>query len=164
MFLTTYPTGEIRSSKRCLAGYKKKEKKKKKSRLEEGVVIDFSHDEECGNLLSPSVQNLSDISSDECLTSSNDDNEGNIFLLIFLDDLFFLFCSTMVDFINNDNERNILLHIFLEDLFFYFVLQWSTSLTIIRNEIFYCIFFLKTCFFYFILLDKKIQTYFTVCI
>ena len=48
----------------------------------------------------------------------------------------------MADFIDDDNERNILLHIFLEDLFFYFVLQWSTSSTIIRNEIFYCIFFL----------------------
>ena len=74
LFLTTYPTGEIRSSKRRLAGYKKKEKKKKKSRLEESVVIDFSSDEECGNLLSPNVQNLSDISSDEWSTSSDDDN------------------------------------------------------------------------------------------
>ena len=41
----------------------------------------------------------------------------------------------MVDFIDDNKEWNILLHIFLEDLFFYFILM-----------------------------DKKIQTYFTVLV
>ena len=76
LFLTTYPTGEIRSSKRRLACYKKKEKKKKKSRLEESAVIDFSSDEDVEICYHPMYKiYLIYHPTNGRLLSSGDDNE-----------------------------------------------------------------------------------------